>query len=243
MPIKMIKTITVTGADDSVNDIESLYEIAAEYPAVEWGILLSKSSSGRPRFPSTRWINKLTDKYFENRGVLSLSAHLCGRWVRDIFLEGKSEVFNMIPMEIFKRIQFNFHSQKHLINTNVAIELLKTKFIGCDFIFQFDGVNDSLIEICRKSGIRAYPLFDQSGGAGIIPNDWPQASGYSGYAGGLSPDNVEHELTRIQEARNGNVIWIDAETKLRSEDDTLFDLDKVERFLKNAHPWTIGDIL
>jgi hypothetical protein len=239
MPIEMIKTITVTGADDSVEDIERLYEIAAEYPAVEWGILLSKNNMGECRFPSLKWINNLAEMCFKNPNVFNLSAHLCGRWVRDIFLEGKSEVFSVIPMEIFKRVQFNFHAQKHMLNTDAAVDLLRTKFLGCELIFQFDGVNDTLMRICCDSGIRAYPLFDQSGGAGIIPDSWPFATGYSGYAGGLSPDNVEYELMRIQEVRGGSAIWIDAETKLRSEDDTVFDLGKVEQFLKKAYPWTL----
>lgn len=97
------------------------------------------------------------------------------------------------------------------------------------------------IPVSRSKFIQVirHPLFDKSGGAGILPNEWPVAEGYAGYAGGLSPDNVEHELMRIQEARNGYPVWIDAETKLRSDDDKVFELYKVEEFVTRAYPWTI----
>jgi phosphoribosylanthranilate isomerase len=237
----MIKTITVTGADDSVKDIEDLFDTTAEYPLVEWGILLSKSSMGRPRFPSYIWLNRLADACFRNPNRLNLSAHICGRWVREMFFEGKTEIFDLLPMHMFKRIQFNFHAREHKVNKEAFKELLRTKLQNYELIFQFDGVNDKLIAYPILYGIKAYCLYDKSGGAGIVPKEWPRATRYSGYAGGLSPENVVKELERINKARNGHPVWIDAETKLRSEDDKVFQLDKVKEFLKQAYPWIIHD--
>lgn len=183
------------------------------------------------------WINTLADECRRDPGVLKLSAHLCGRWVRDIFEKAETEVFDILPMGIFERIQFNFHAQRHSVIRS-ATDLLHKKFKRYELIFQADEVNDSAIGV-KPIGMSAYPLFDKSGGAGILPDSWPDAIEYSGYAGGLSPDNVVHELMQISKASNGYPIWIDAETKLRSEDDSVFDLDKVQEFIKNTYPWTI----
>lgn len=182
----MIKTITVTGADDSVKDLNELVRMSEKFPKIEWGILLSKNNIGSPRFPSSEWIFDLAYFYHNNPWLLGLSAHICGSWVREIFIEGKAEMFNALPMEIFKRVQFNFHGQRHNVDKKAAISILKEKFQRYELIFQFDDVNNDLIDLCRDSGLNAYPLFDLSGGAGILPDKWPIAKGYSGYAGGLS---------------------------------------------------------
>jgi phosphoribosylanthranilate isomerase len=237
MPVKMIRTITVTGADDSVTDIEEMFSLSSIYPRLEWGILVSKNNMGGPRFPSMVWLDALAEKCRFKPGVLKLSAHLCGRWVRDIFEKAETEVFEVLPMDIFERIQFNFHAQRHTV-IETATKLLHDKFRRYELIFQAEDVNNTAIRI-KPEGVSAYPLFDKSGGAGILPDKWPETWEYSGYAGGLSPDNVAHELMQINEARRGYPIWIDAETKLRSEDDSVFDLDKVQGFIKNAYPWTI----
>jgi phosphoribosylanthranilate isomerase len=212
-----------------------MFEISHKYPRTEWGILVSKNNMGGPRFPSMDWINTLADECRRDPGVLKLSAHLCGRWVRDIFEKAETEIFDILPMDIFERIQFNFHAQRHTV-IGAASKLLHDRFRRYELIFQAEDVNDAAIGISLQE---CQPLFDKSGGAGILPDSWPEAWEYSGYAGGLSPDNVVHELMQISKASNGYPIWIDAETKLRSEDDTVFDLDKVQRFIESAYPWTI----
>ena len=82
--------------------------------------------------------------------------------------------------------------------------------------------------------IFAVPLFDLSGGAGILPESWPKAKGeYCGYAGGLSPENLEEQLEKIKcVVDEDQKIWIDVETHVRSSDDKQFDLDKVRKFLE-----------
>lgn len=234
-----LKTITVTGADDSVKDVSSLLKISEKYSKVEWGILLSKNNAGSNRFPSHEWIFNLAYHYHTNPWLLDLSAHICGSWVREIFLEGKAEIFDLLPMEIFKRVQFNFHGLHHDINKEAALNILKQKFQRYELIFQFDDVNNELINLCKDSGLNAYPLFDLSGGAGILPDKWPVANGYSGYAGGLSPGNIVFQLTQIQKVCGNNMIWVDAETHLRSNNDVIFDLSKVEFFLKNIYEWIL----
>ena len=77
-----------------------------------------------------------------------------------------------------------------------------------------------------------------SGGAGILPNAWPQARDcYCGYAGGLSPDNIEEQLPEIEKVAGEGPIWLDMETHVRSEDDRQFELAKVRQVLKKTDPW------
>jgi len=231
--------VTLTGADDSIRP-EQILSLSAKYPWVEWGILFSQHSMGKPRFPSKEWIGDL-ELFCKNKKV-HLSAHICGRWVRDI-CKGEWTILTTLPViatDLFKRIQLNFHCYQHKIKDRDAFfqpfqaPMLSSK----QLIFQVDGVNDTLLEIAQANDINAAPLFDRSGGAGVLPTTWPNAGKYSvsGYAGGLSPENVEEQIKNIQICSDG-LVWIDAETRVRSEDNQLFDLDKVEQFLKNAAPY------
>jgi phosphoribosylanthranilate isomerase len=52
-----------------------------------------------------------------------------------------------------------------------------------------------------------------------------------GYAGGLSPDNVESQIKLIRKVASH--FWIDAETGLRTNGE--FDLTKVEQFIDLAY--------
>ena len=95
------------------------------------------------------------------------------------------------------------------------------------------------IAIHLKSGSLTFNLFDLSGGAGTLPKKWPQARNfYCGYAGGLSLDNLSEQLKLIEKSVGDRTIWIDVETHIRSEDNKVFDLEKAERFLEIAKPYT-----
>ena len=99
---------------------------------------------------------------------------------------------------------------------------------------EVDGINDHLVSCARNEEINAVPLYDLSGGAGIVPDSWPvQVPGiYSGYAGGLGPGNVLAEVERINKsAREDGLAWIDMETKVRTPDDSRLDCGAVERVL------------
>ena len=89
-------------------------------------------------------------------------------------------------------------------------------------------------------GLNAVALFDHSGGKGRVPRHWtpiPHQEVFTGYAGGLGPDNLADELKRIHDAVGEATIWIDLETKVRSDDDKVFDLDKVRRCYDIARPY------
>lgn len=227
-----VDRVTVTGADDSIEP-EALIPLTQKYPFVEWGILFSGSRHGVPRYPSDRWIDKLGTLA---RSLPRLSAHLCGKWVRDLVLDGEATwwaKYDPVPM-IFDRVQLNFHGQYHKAGKGFVDQLAK---LDHNFILQHDGVNDETIQKISEE-LRVFPLFDRSGGAGVFPASWPRPLWqYQGYAGGLSPENVEDELHKLLEVAGDSQIWIDVETRVRSEDDSVFDLERVEAFLKRCQPF------
>lgn len=229
----ILDRVTMTGADDSV-DPDQLVQISKCFPFVEWGVLFSGKKQGGPRYPSSTWQNELWKAASQG---LQLSAHLCGRWVRDLVLKATPSWWTEHGdfTKAFARVQLNFHGEYH----KAALGFVQTlREHPHDYIFQHDGVNDGLISsFTRKDHLKVFPLFDRSGGAGLSPKEWPRPIWhYSGYAGGLGPDNLREELDRILQVARGHRIWIDMETKIRSNDDKMFDLDKVVRCLELVAP-------
>lgn len=229
----MLDRITFTGPDDGT-DFNQLIQISNQHPYVEWGILASISQGGYPRYPSQKWF-----KTIQPEAKLQLSLHLCGRWVR--YLLVGEITFPTELLEPFQRVQLNFHAERTDCKPQEFAKALET--LGPkQFIFQIDGVHGNqhltaLKEINPK--INAVPLFDISGGAGILPDSWPKPQpefDYHGYAGGLGPDNLATQIPLIKQAANNARIWIDMETKVRSPDDRNFMLDKVNTCLELAKP-------
>lgn len=117
------------------------------------------------------------------------------------------------------------------------------------FIYQCDGVNDKHLKDIQNyyNASTVIPLCDRSYGRGIKPDTWlknQQSQKYSdrtdyagyfnyvGYAGGLSPNNLEAELPLIAEAAGAASrdvsFWIDMQTGVHNEQGQ-FDLHLVER--------------
>jgi len=243
---QFLDRVVITGADNSTC-IQEMIEITKRYPFVEWGILLSNSSMGRARFPDLEWMQKLYERKneFQNWDLkLPFSGHLCGRWVRDIckgewnFVEELESVYQM-----FTRYQLNFHSYLHKIKDEAAFlkGFRSVHPYTSEFVFQLDDVNNKIVDIALES-ISAQPFFDLSGGIGKLPEKWDKAREgvYTGYAGGLSPENVHVQLEKIEEVC-GNPTWVDVETHVRTLDNQALDMEKVKAFLSACEPWLRED--
>jgi len=224
----MLEKVTITGADDNTN-IPQLLELSKEFPFVEWGILVSRRSEGGPRFPSRDWIDELIAV---SHG-LRLSMHVCGVWVRQMFV-GELR-WNDLPscFPVVERIQINTHAQQHA-STSAFVDKLAER-PNVQFIFQWDGVNDHLIYAAKAAGLNVAALFDASGGAGILPKEWlPPADQFPcGYAGGLGPENVVEQIRKI-EVICKRPFWIDMERRVRTHDDARLDMDLVRKVLTNS---------
>lgn len=221
-----ITKVTLTGADDST-DPKTLFELSKRFPFVEWGILASRTQCGGNRFPSRGWIKTFGELY-ERTGNLNMSLHLCGAYVREILMGGKrwwnehADVWTAI-----KRVQINTHGAPHQFDKTCFMAM--NDFQGIEFIFQYDAVNNNLVEQAKSSGVNLSALFDLSHGAGILPENWPQPLSMikCGYAGGLSPENVSGQIENLDSILPKDAeIWIDMETHLRSNNDSVFDLEK-----------------
>lgn len=250
--------VTITGADDSIRPSD-LIPLTERFPFVEWGILASYNntikSGGSNRYPSLDWIRELQNKSLATGKLPRLALHINGQWVRSLLL-GDATIPGWLLNE-FGRIQLNFHADRNVCNPGSFAESLK-RFVGRDFIFQLDGSkgNQHLESAHEHEVPRCFGLFDLSGGAGRLPPSWskpiyldvfPGEDGegveqyaYHGYAGGLGPDNLAEQLPLILEAASGDEhthagrIWIDMETRVRSNDDRQFDLAKVVKCLEIA---------
>jgi hypothetical protein len=250
--------VTITGADDSVSP-HALAGLAADFPFVEFGILASATKSvGEPRYPTLAWMDTFRELAMSKR--LRASLHLCGRWTR-LLMIGEIEPIVLQLANGFGRIQLNFRPDKTPCEPSKAMKALdrvrRCSVFGRDleFIFQLEGVhgNDRLEDIAVDY-VNAYGepcnmvgLFDMSGGAGRLPGKWPAPMyhnegvfDYHGYAGGLGPDNLAEQLPLIGEAAGETRIWVDMETKVRSDNDRQFDLAKVRRCLEICKPFVKG---
>jgi hypothetical protein len=246
-----LRKVTVTGADDSISPIE-LFSINREYPFVEFGILLSKGVGdlGGSRFPSTEWLKELKKLYDENaKSKIHFSGHICGSWVKDIFLKGIWPIDRRATADfesIATRWQLNTHGIKHDFKGVMLKPVIQYRHIlGNEIIFQYDNENNQALFSCGDLTVSA--LFDLSHGAGVLPKKWPKpfAGIPCGYAGGLSPDNIEEQLAILEPIVEDKTIWIDAESYLRSYDSSkgdYFDPNKVAKFLEKAKPWVKYEI-
>lgn len=270
-----LNRVTITGADDSIKPAD-LLPLTAEFPFVEWGILASANNTftfagGAPRYPSPKWISDLQG-LAETTGLLPrLSLHINGVWVRKLLL-GEW----IAPDELlhcFSRVQLNFHAERTECKADEAAQVIFDKLQSRQVIFQLDGANGNkhLDAIIAKYDpdfwfVHCVPLFDASGGAGVLPSEWPrpcyfdemEEADYHGYAGGLGPQNLAEQLPKIAAAAaepdwlarhdpeelhdQANDLtgpapyWIDMETHVRSEHDRQFDLAKVRRCLEICAP-------
>jgi phosphoribosylanthranilate isomerase len=219
-----IACVTLTGADDDVNP-KKLEALSKEFPFVEWGILFSQSKSGVERYPSPYWVNKLHLLEETN-----FSAHLCGKLV-DIAISGEINVH-----EKFQRVQLNLTNDK--LKRAMKSEALNDLIATMSQKVIFGGKHDS----CSCWDRMASPLFDASGGNGLSPIEWPLPfktnngeTILNGYAGGLGPENINDELHKLAKINEESVIWIDMESRIRT--DGKFDLDKCKQVLETVKAW------
>lgn len=230
-----LNCVTITGADDSVRPTD-LLKLSADYPFVEWGILMSRShKEGSPRFPRQSWLDDLLELKAKCPSI-QLAGHICGEWVRNMRVGAiQFATERALYLPLFDRLQWNFHGASGTTVLDAMAAALQQ--YRHQHIFQLDGINDHLVQRLKARGIDVQGLFDQSGGAGILPKDWPEViPGVScGYAGGLGPDTIASELPKIAMAAGDSSIWIDMEGRVRTG--TGLDLGKVRQVLEFCKDW------
>lgn len=228
----MLTGVTISGADDQV-DPADLIALSAEFPFVEWGVLVSSSRLGGPRYPTRRWMVELenrTHELFIRRGQrMNLSAHFCGEVAR----EALANRLHPLPvLERVQRIQINGYSPPSpgVVRFARAMPSFEIILQVRDEASLQDAARD--VEEIGNASI----LFDPSGGTGHQPFGWPRRPlGVElGYAGGIGPDNVLDVLRDIGAVASSE-FWIDMESGVRTDD--VFDLAKVRAVLEKCAPF------
>lgn len=245
-----LRFVSLTGADNTVKP-EDLANLSKKYPFVEWAILFSQSKSGTsPRYPSLDWVRELVAVAKTTK--MNLAAHLCGKWVDDVMRGNFSFLKDEEISSVFQRIQLNLGKDRlqtavkspQFLQTIRSMDENETVILGGNI--QYIKVDAPFF---LDHGL--LPLFDASGGRGILDSKWPSPFVHNnevlfcGYAGGLGPDNVAKEIENIASvvdvavAGKDPIIWIDMESKLRSGSKIKdsFDLEKCEAVLQLASKW------
>ncbi len=222
--------VTISGADDKVPH-EALIDLSAEFPFVEWGLLLSRTRQGSPRYPSANWLLR-----FKADEHCAISHHLCGAMAREA-MSGKHPT--RLTPELAEVRDFGHRAQRAQLNgfsDYVLPGLLIAERLDMQIILQCSTLQ--AVERAEKfaevhSNVTA--LWDKSGGTGKLMDSWPLPLGELriGYAGGIDEHSVVDLLKKLTGNREPHDFWIDLESGARTTKDE-FDLGKVRRVLELA---------
>jgi len=257
-----IDTVTITGADDSV-DRNELYDLSDRFPFVEWGILYNPGKEGKPRYPSDEWVEKF-DRYAPS--FVSKAVHLCGKSATD-FCNGDLSVVRDAAYHspCYGRVQVNIHEEAHIGDrsySEIADLLIRSNSV-VPTIIQLNDLTRPIVKALSKkeNGNYVQVLFDESRGKGVpmIFREDPERHALMkttkcGFASGISPDNVQDVARSIAGISNlhynvrsiltGCIMsppgaWIDMETGVRTDNE--FDLKKVDYVLMKMERAMKGD--
>ena len=247
----MLKRITCSGANE-YTDAEELVKVIGSYNKAELGIQVSGKKGG---FGTARywWIQTLYLLQYDQARPMDIALHVNSDWV-ERFCQGDipEELKKFLDMRrksgepFIGRVQLNFKIGRE---KTPDLKKLLDAIAECQggpqeekhrFIFSYNEANAEFINEVYKTGLKFDLLYDNSHGEGIEPEDYPKPvyrNIEQGYAGGLSPENVEAKLWKIsKEVPVGFVFNIDAEGRLKGEDGHL-SLKKCEEYLKKASHW------
>ena len=236
------------------NTYEELFGLCKMDPRVEIAVQMhpGKVSPDTERY---KWIKQLVDMMSDSitiQDVCNLAIHVNNDWCDDIcngtvpvalqplFNADRWYEQHMTRLQpVVKRIQLNM-PQKTADNFNAhKLKTLIEYYEDKDFIIQYNARTQNAVQQLHKIGAKFSLLFDASGGRGESPKSW-QKPVYpyfhpQGYSGGMSPENVADNLTKINSVAYTHDIWIDAEGKLKTDD--KFDPKRAAEYIKNTLAW------
>jgi phosphoribosylanthranilate isomerase len=225
-----INKLTITGADDKVHQSE-LISLSKEYNFIEWAILFTKTKIGEPRYPTEKYIDTLI-----NDSRFKLAAHFCGWYAKQVLEESNFELISKLP-DNFERVQLNYNF-KHSTGYDLdkLLEFAKSNQSRA-IILQYNKSNE---EVLKEFATKDLPsnihfLYDSSGGNGKEIERIGTSIGnqYTGYAGGITPDNVEKICNMIQDDGEQVETWIDLESGVRTNNE--FDLIKAVQIIETVN--------
>jgi hypothetical protein len=218
--------VTLTGAGH-YTQLSQLEALSERYPFIEWGILYSPTKAGHDnRYPSEEWIDWVLRKRSLN---MKVSLHLCGN-AKAEFAEGISTGNHW---KGFDRIQFNVGKTANRFVNRIYNTSDLPKFAKDNKVI----IGGHVHEI-KEFPEDALPLFDLSGGRGVVDIDYEepfQTDRPNGYCGGLNIENLFYQYHLITEVAGDSDIWIDIETGARNKKN-IFDLSICAQLLNMIEP-------
>jgi len=221
-------TVTITGADDRTS-VREMVGLSIAHPFLEWGVLVSRTREGQPRFPSAPWRMALARAKQQFTDV-RVSVHVCGEWAQqavrgELTLRAFGRTYEMAD-----RVQLNTNEPVTRAGCAMLSEAQRR------IIVQVRELESLEAAFMLGAGVDAATLFDASGGRGITPARWPHpmrvagADVPAGYAGGIGPDNIQDAVRHASAASDGRPYWLDMETGVREGD--ALDLGKTGAVLR-----------
>ena len=245
--LKIVK-VSCCGANELL-DIDEVVNFIKNNPNVEVGIGVSreKCSLGMPRF---KWILGLQERLKENKiNTSQIALHVNGIWSKEVVEKG------YLPEELSwliqnnqgaMRVQLNVVGSGYDINETPSLPLSKLiNFLSKEqlakFIIPANKYSFSFIKRLEQNFEDSHDkydlLYDSSFGMGKSAENYVSyfPNHLQGYAGGLSDENVQDELIKINDVQKGLAyIWVDAENKLKKDNLNTLDLAKAQKFANKA---------
>lgn len=236
----ILDKVTFTGADDET-DIWEMQDISAEFPHVEWGILIGNDDrTGGPRYPTLSWRVEFALAIPKN----NISIHACGKYARALM---KGEKVYQIEDMGAERVQLNIalgSPKKKISDNELAFALESIENDGAKAIIQINSLTEEVQNRMRYL-IDVDFIFDASGGRGVLfQGKLPKFVSYPDtmtYAGGLGLDTADAMLHQLHFLYSGpQKVAIDMETKVRDDNDEL-DLKLCRKILQSVDHWIGSD--
>ncbi len=234
------------------NDIDEIISLGKKYPMAEFAIQAHPSKFS-PYMPRYVWFDTLAHAARVNK--MNLAMHVNAEYRTELcrgnipyHLHRLWEIQRNDGTHVIGRVQININggNDKFKFYADKVADIIRA-YPDIKFIFQYAPVQKKRIQRLDKQGVPFALLYDVSGGEGKLSRgSWGGIilSGHqTGYAGGLSPDNVVENLDYINTLLPKDCItWIDAEGKLKSPDDNgkkLFDTALAEKYIERAYQWQV----
>lgn len=216
-----LSLISFVGVDKKT-DLVALDAIKMSGIGLEFSVLYSEGRKGG-RYSTLEFCKDFLGK---RPTGFSRSLHLCGKSVINKFLAGDAEIMDLCSLA--SRIQLNFAMKKH--DEKELIEgIFKAMDKGHHIILQLNKSKTVFVEkmMVQACTVELSLLHDSSGGFGreLTKAVTPREDHFTGYAGGIKPENVARIVKLIEDQNPDNIpYYIDMESGVR--EDNVFSLAK-----------------
>lgn len=234
--MKNLELVSFVGVDEQTNfaDLELLSNSFGGLGRIEWSVLFSdtKSLTSDSRYPSYKFCKDFLEKSAKTNYVHS-SLHLCGS-VIERYLKKEQDVMDLCKDA--HRIQLNLNIKEYPDHEKLIERLSSVvKDFGHLIILQQNKTKAKFMQtFLAQEPFQICILHDGSGGFGreitnVVP---PYEKYFTGYAGGIKPENVAKIVNLIENNNpNNKRYYIDMESGVRTNN--LLSIDKCAEVMKN----------